>query len=68
MAAAVAYVGDVAFQFLAPDGAAWVSQEVIVPIVALAECSMLGSLLIKGVRSPAAPPPATSDRPLVVHA
>ena len=64
MAAAVAYVVDVAFQFLAPDGAASVSGAVIVPIVTLAECSMLGYLLVKGVRSPAAPP-APSDRPLV---
>ena len=66
MLAAVAYVVDVAFQFLAPDGAASVSGAVIVPIVTLAECSMLGYLLVKGVRSPAAPaPPTPSDRPLV---
>ena len=65
IAAAVAYVVDVAFQLLAPAGAATVSGAVIVPIVTLAECSMLGYLLVKGVRSSPALPPASSDRPLV---
>ena len=65
IAAAVAYVVDVAFQLLAPADAATVSGAIIVPIVTLAECSMLGYLLVKGVRSSPALPPASSDRPLV---
>lgn len=65
MVATVAYVSDVAFQFLAPEGAATVSGVVIVPVVTLAEVSLLGYLLVKGVRSPAAAPAVPAERPLV---
>lgn len=65
MVAAAAYVADVAFAFLAPEGAASVSGVVIVPIVTLAEVSMLGYLLVKGVRSPTAAPTVPAERPLV---
>lgn len=65
MVATVAYVADVAFQFLAPAGAASVSGVAVVPIVTLAEVWMLGYLLVKGVRSPAAAPAVPADGPLV---
>lgn len=66
MAATVAYVVDVGMQFLAPDGAAAGSGVAVVPIVVLGEVSMLGYLLVKGVRSPVAAPETTpAERPLV---
>lgn len=51
MVATVAYLVDVALQFLAPDVAAAVSPIAVVPTVILAEVSMLGYLLVKGVRT-----------------
>ena len=68
---AVAYLVDVALQFLAPDGAASVSGAVIVPIVTARRVSMLGYLLVKG-SAPAAPAPPTpstarSSRPDPTH-
>lgn len=57
MVGSAAYVLDVPLQFLAPDFAVAVSPVVIVPIVILAEVSMLAYLLIKGVRRPAGDSP-----------
>lgn len=67
MIATVAYVVDVAMQFLAPADAAAVSGAVIVPIVVIGEVSMLVYLLVKGVRTvPAAEPSHyDADRTLV---
>lgn len=65
MVATVAYVADVAFQFLASDAAASVSGVVVAAIATVAEVSMLGYLLVKGVRSPAAAPVFPAERPLV---
>lgn len=53
MVGSVTYVLDVPLQFLAPSVAEAVSPVVVVPIVIVAEVSMLGYLLIKGVRRPA---------------
>jgi hypothetical protein len=63
MAATVSYLVDVALQFLAPDLADAVSPVVLVPLVVIAEVSMLGYLLIKGVRTPPADTPRTADPP-----
>lgn len=63
--AAAAYVVDVAIQVLAPGDAAVVSGVVIVPIVTVAEVSMLVYLLVRGVRSPTVAPTAPIERPLV---
>jgi hypothetical protein len=52
MVATVAYLVDVLLQFLAHDLAATVSPIVLVPLVTLAEVSMVAYLLIKGVRTP----------------
>ncbi len=60
MLATAAYLTDVALQFLAPDLASSVSPLVLVPVVILAEVSMLGYLLIKGVK---APRPADTQTP-----
>jgi hypothetical protein len=78
MLATGAYLVDAALQFLAQDVADVVSGPVLIPIVIVAEVSMLLYLLVKGVRTPAAegtPPAGTSsststgtepaDRPLV---
>lgn len=65
MASTVAYLIDVAMQFLAPDGAAAISGVAVVPIVVLGEVSMLGYLLGKGVCSPAGSQPTPAERPLV---
>jgi hypothetical protein len=56
MVGSVAYVIDVPLQFLAPGLADAVSPTVLVPIVIVAEVSMLAYLLIKGVRDPATDP------------
>ena len=60
MLATAAYLTDVALQFLAPDLASSMSPLVLVPVVILAEVSMLGYLLIKGVK---APRPADTQTP-----
>ncbi|MDT5029415.1 MAG: hypothetical protein QOE61_5841 [Micromonosporaceae bacterium] len=52
MVATVAYLVDVLLQFLAHDFAATVSPIVVVPLVTVAEVSMVAYLLIKGVRTP----------------
>jgi hypothetical protein len=56
MIGSVVYVIDVPLQFLAPGIADAFSPVVVVPIVILAEVSMLAYLLIKGVRAPADDP------------
>ena len=63
--AAAAYVVDVAIQVLAPGDTAVVSGVVIVPIVTLAEVSMLVYLLVRGIRSPTVARTAPTERPLV---
>jgi hypothetical protein len=66
MLATVSYLIDVALQFLAPSLADAVSEPVLIPVVIIAEISMLGYLLIKGVKTPLptdTPPPV--DRTLV---
>jgi hypothetical protein len=70
MTATAAYLIDVPLQFLAPGFAAAVSPIVVVPLVTIAEVSMVLYLLIKGVRTAPADtnPPvdiAPVDRPLV---
>ena len=50
MAATVAYLVDVVLQFLATDDLATAASYVIVPIVLAGELSMLGYLLVKGIR------------------
>jgi hypothetical protein len=70
MVATGAYLVDVPLQFLAPGLADAVSPIVVVPLVIIAEVSMVCYLLIKGVRTPPADttPPVDStpaDRPLV---
>ncbi|MEU7898169.1 DUF4386 domain-containing protein [Nonomuraea sp. NPDC049152] len=60
MLGTISYLLDVALQFLAPNLADTISAPVLVPVVIIAEVSMLGYLLIKGVKTPAhadAPPP-----------
>lgn len=52
MAGTVAYLADVLLQFLAPDIADMISAPVLIPVVILAEVSMLTYLLIKGVKTP----------------
>lgn len=52
MTATAAYLTDVALQFLAPDLARSASPVVLVPVVILAEVSMLAFLLVRGVRAP----------------
>jgi len=64
MVGSAAYVIDVPLQFLAPRIADAVSPVVLVPIVIVAEVSMLLYLLIKGVRHPMSdpgPPPVNSS-------
>ena len=51
MAGAVSYLVDVALQFLAPDVADAVSPTILIPLVIVAEVSMLLYLLVRGVRS-----------------
>ena len=64
MVATVAYLVDVLLQFLAHDFAATVSPIVLVPLVTLAEVSMVAYLLIKGVRTPPVnPKPPTGIAP-----
>jgi hypothetical protein len=70
MVATAAYLLDVLLQFLAHDFAAAVSPIVVVPLVTIAEVSMVAYLLIKGVRTPPADPKppigaAPATRPLV---
>jgi len=55
MVGSAAYVIDVPLQFLAPGIAEAVSPVVVVPIVIVAEVSMLAYLLIKGVKSAPSP-------------
>jgi hypothetical protein len=62
MAGTVAYLLDVALQFLAPTLAAVVNPFVI-PVVILSEVSMLAYLLVKGVATVKAP--VTAERALV---
>ncbi len=65
MVATGAYLIDVALQFLAPGFAEAISPIVVVPLVTIAEVSMVGYLLIKGVRTPADPkPPADTNPPV----
>jgi Domain of unknown function (DUF4386) len=52
-AATVAYLVDVALQFLAPDGVAEISAAAVVPVVVVGEVSLLVYLLVHGVRTPA---------------
>jgi hypothetical protein len=64
MVATVAYLVDVVLQFLAHDFAAAVSPIVVVPLVTVAEVSMVAYLLIKGVRTPPVnPKPPTGIAP-----
>jgi hypothetical protein len=70
MLATGAYLVDTALQFLAPEIADLVSGPVLIPVVIVAEVWMMGYLLIKGCRTPAADgfPPDTkqsADRSLV---
>jgi hypothetical protein len=70
MVATGAYLVDVPLEFLAHDFAEAVSPFAVVPLVTIAEVSMVFYLLIKGVRTPPADtrPPAgitPTDRPLV---
>jgi hypothetical protein len=55
MAATGAYLIDVVLQFLAKDVADVVSPVVLVPLVTIAEVSMVCYLLVRGVRSPPLP-------------
>lgn len=52
MLGSVAYLVDVVLQFLVSDLADAVSAPILIPVVIVAEVSMLGYLLIKGVRAP----------------
>jgi hypothetical protein len=52
MFATVSYLVDVVLQFLAKDIADVISPVLLVPVVTVAEVSMLAYLLIKGVRTP----------------
>ncbi len=61
MIGSAAYIIDVPMQFLAPGTADSVSAVVLVPIVIVAEVSMLAYLLVRGVRDPARRPPPRSD-------
>jgi hypothetical protein len=61
MVATGAYLVDVPLQFLAHDFAAAVSPIVVVPLVTIAEVSMVCYLLIKGVRTPPADPTPPVD-------
>lgn len=66
MAGAISYLVDVALQFLAPDLADALSAPVLIPVVIIAEVSMLAYLLVKGVKTPvpaSTPPPV--DRTIV---
>jgi hypothetical protein len=70
MIATGVYLIDVPLQFLAPSVAETISPIVVVPLVTIAEVSMVCYLLIKGVRTAPADPktPVDStpvDRPLV---
>ncbi len=58
MAGTVAYLTDALLQFLAPGVADAISAPALIPVVILAEVSMLAYLLVKGVRP--APSPAGS--------
>ena len=70
MVATGAYLIDVLLQFLAHDFAEAVSPIVVVPLVTIAEVSMVGYLLIKGVRTPPADtkPPADTNAPIDISA
>jgi hypothetical protein len=52
MLGSVAYLVDVVLQFLVSDLADVVSAPILIPVVIVAEVSMLGYLLIKGVKAP----------------
>ena len=66
MLATIAYLVDVLLQFLAPEIADAISAPVLVPVVIIAEVSMLAYLLIKGVKTPLpADTPPPTDRMLV---
>lgn len=56
-AATIAYLVDVAAQFLAPSAVASFSAIAIVPVVVLGEVSILGYLLVRGVRGVRTPNP-----------
>jgi hypothetical protein len=71
MIATGAYLIDVPLQFLAPSVAEAISPIVVVPLVTIAEVSMVCYLLIKGVRTAPADPKTPVDitpvdRPLVM--
>lgn len=51
MAGTVAYLVDTLLQFLAPNLAGMISAPILIPVVVLAEVSMLAYLLIKGVKT-----------------
>lgn len=52
MAGTVTYLADAFLQFLAPGVADAISAPALIPVVILAEVSMLAYLLIKGVKTP----------------
>ena len=60
MAGTVAYLTDAMLQFLAPGVADVISAPLLIPLVILAEVSLLAYLLIKGVKT--APSPDRIDR------
>ena len=57
MAGTVAYLADALLQFLAPGLADAISAPALIPVVILAEVSMLAYLLIKGVKTAPSPAP-----------
>jgi hypothetical protein len=69
LVASGAYLVDVPMQFLAHDIAAAISPIIVVPLVTIAEVSMVICLLIKGVRTPTPddPPPGPPSPPPVVR-
>lgn len=68
MAATVSYLVDVVLQFLFADAAAAISPVVLVPLVVVAEVSMVIYLLVKGVRTPVAVGTTHTDEHVVVSA
>lgn len=66
MLGSVSYLIDVVLHFLVPDLADAVSAPILIPVVILAEVSMLGYLLIKGVRAPCPDDAAAHGEPTLV--
>jgi hypothetical protein len=66
MLGSVSYLIDVVLQFLVPDLADAVSAPILIPVVILAEVSMLGYLLIKGVSTPRRDHTPTHGEPTLV--